>query len=134
MARKHGRFGRMYFAVSDGAEAAPAVALRRWTLNSATDKAETTSQGDNSKTYVAGLPDAQGSYEGFYDGDSAQAWAASQDGLARKMYLYPDTSDTDTYAFGTAFLDFSIDSPVDGATTINGSFNAATPFSSVGNF
>ena len=134
MARKHGRFGRMYFAVSSGAEAHPAVALRRWTLNSSTDKSETTAQGDTSKNYVSGLPDAQGSYEGFYDGDTAQAWAASQDGLARKVYLYPDTSDTTTYAFGTAFLDFSIDSPVDGATTISGSFAAATPFSAVGSF
>lgn len=132
MSRVAGRFGRMYVGIaSDSAAAEPAVYLRRWSIDYSTDKYDVTAQGDSNKAYVAGLPDAQGRYDGFYDTDTAQFWTAATDGLARKVYLYADTSDTGEYFFGTAFFDFSIESPVDGPTTISGSFNAASLFSKV---
>lgn len=127
MSRVHGRFGRLYVGIADdSAEAEPVAYIRRWTLNSSTDKSEVTAQGDNNKVYVSGLPDAQGSYEGFYDTDTAQLWTASQDGLARKFYAYPSTNDTGEYFFGTAFFDFGLDSGVDSGTSISGSWAAAT--------
>lgn len=132
MARKHGRFGRMYVGIADDAASAqPAVYLRSWSIDSSTDRVEVTAQGDSNKVYVSGLPDATGSYEGFYDTASAQLWTASQDGLARKFYLYPDTGDTGEYFFGTGFFDFSVRSAVDGATEISGSWSAASQVSKV---
>ena len=132
MSRVHGRFGRMYVGIADdSASAEPAVYLRSWSIDSATDKSEVTAQGDGNKVYVSGLPDAKGQYEGFYDTDTAQLWTASQDGLPRKAYLYPDTSDTGEYFFGTAFFDFSLRSQVDGPTQISGSFNAASTWAKV---
>ena len=88
--------------------------------------------GDSNKVYVAGLPDASGSYSGFYDDATAQMYTAGTDGVARKFYLYPSTGSTTQYFFGTALFDFSLDSSVDGANTISGDFQAASLVSKVG--
>lgn len=132
MSRSHGRFGRMYVGIADNsATAEPAIYLQSWSIDFSTDKVEVTAQGDSTKVYVSGLPDAQGTYDGFYDNDTVQFWTAATDGLARKVYLYPSTSDTAEYFFGTAFFDFSVSSDVNGATTISGSFSAASDFAKV---
>jgi len=128
MAKIAGRRGRVYVGLaSDTAVATPVANLNQWSLNGSSDQLDGTSFGDTTKTYVLGLPDAQGSFAGFYDTASDQLYTASQDGLARKTYLYPDTDNAGTYWFGTAFWDFSIDVPVGGIVGISGSFVAATP-------
>lgn len=133
MARIHGRRGRVYVGLaSDTAQAEPVAFLNRWSLNSSADRVDVTSFGDTTKTYVAGLPDAQGTFAGFYDTASAQLYTAASDGLARKAYLYPDTTATSTYWFGTAFFDFSIEDGVDAAVTISGNFAAASSWQKVG--
>lgn len=133
MAKIAGRRGRVYVGLaSDTAAAEPVANLTQWSLNGTTDRFDATSFGDTGKTYVAGLPDAQGSISGFYDTATPQLYTASQDGLARKTYLYPDTNSTGTYWFGTAFWDFSVDVPVGGIASVSGSFAAATSFQKVG--
>lgn len=128
MSKIAGRRGRVYVGLaSDSAVAEPVANLSQWSLNGSSEQLDATSFGDTTKTYVLGLPDAQGSFSGFYDNASDQLYTASQDGLARKTYLYPDTNSTGTYWFGTAFWDFSIDVPVSGVVSISGSFVAATP-------
>jgi hypothetical protein len=54
------------------------------------------------------------------------------DGIARRVYIYPDRTNTGQYWFGTAFLDFTVGAEVGGATTISGTWSAATPFAKVG--
>ncbi len=131
MARNAGRYGRLYFGIASGGTAEPAIYIREWNIDFATDKIEVTAQGDSTKVYVAGLPDASGSYSGFFDDATAQAYTAAVDGVARKVYAYP-TSSTSTYWFGTALLDFSVHEAVDGAVEVSGSFSAASAFSKVG--
>ncbi len=131
MSKIAGRRGRVYVGLTDSAQASPVANLSQWSLNGSSEQLDATSFGDTSKTYVLGLPDAQGSFSGFYDTVSDQLYTASQDGLARKTYLYPDTNVTGTYWFGTAFWDFSIDVPVGGVVSISGSFVAATPLAKV---
>lgn len=132
MAKTSGRRGRVYVGLaSDSATAEPVANLSQWSLNGSSEQLDATSFGDTTKTYVLGLPDAQGSFSGFYDTASDQLYTASQDGLARKTYLYPDTNSAGTYWFGTAFWDFSIDVPVGGVVSISGSFVAATPMAKV---
>jgi hypothetical protein len=127
MAKISGRRGRVYVGLaSDSAVAEPVANLNQWSLQGSSEQLDATTFGDTTKTYVLGLPDAQGSFAGFYDTASDQLYTASQDGLARKTYLYPDVADGD-YWFGTAFWDFSIDVPVGGVVSISGSFVAATP-------
>jgi hypothetical protein len=124
--RAHGRNGRMYVNMTSGGTPSPAMFLKSWTFNAGTDNSDVTSQGDDGKVYVGGLPDASGSYDGFLDVDSPQFYAAAVDGVARKFYLYPVAATTTKYWFGTALFDFSTTDPVDGPATINGDWNAAS--------
>jgi hypothetical protein len=129
----HGRSGRLYVGIaSDSASASPVANLKMWALSFKTDRVDVTCFGDTNKVKVAGLPDASGTFGGFYDTASAQLYTASSDGLARRFYLYPTTASTGTYWFGTAFFDFDLDGAVDGAVQVSGSFDAATSITKVG--
>jgi hypothetical protein len=132
VARIAGRNGRLYVGITSSGTAEPIAYLSKWSLKFASDKFEVTSFGDTTKTYVAGLPDCQGTYNGFYDTATAQLYTAASDGVARKFYLYPDTSTVGQFWSGTAFFDFNIDGAVDGSVNIDGSFAAATAVSKTG--
>jgi hypothetical protein len=132
MARVAGRRGRLYAGIaSDTAAAEPIAFLNTWSLDQSVDNIDVTSFGDTTKTYVAGMPDATGSFGGFYDTATAQLYTAAQDGLARRFYLYPDISDGDYY-FGTALFDFSVTASTDGAVTISGNWAAASSVQKAG--
>jgi hypothetical protein len=124
--RAHGRNGRMYVNMLSDGTAAPAMVLKSWSLQAATDNSDVTSQGDTGKVYVGGLPDASGAYDGHLDVDAPQFYAAAVDGVARKFYLYPVATDTTCYWFGTALFDFNTSVPVDGPATITGDWSAAS--------
>jgi hypothetical protein len=124
-----GRNGRLYAAATEAGAAVPVAFLNSWAISFATDKIEVTAFGDPNKVYVGGLPDASGTYAGFLDADAPQFYAAATDGLARRFYLYPNTSTTTNYWYGSALFDFNVDGTVEGAVTINGSWSAATTVS-----
>lgn len=132
MARIAGRQGRLYAGIASGGTAEPIAYLSKWSLKFATDKYDVTALGDTNKAYVVGLPDCQGTYNGFYDSATAQLYTAATDGVARKFYLYPDTSANGTYWFGTAFFDFNVDGDVGGPVNIDGSLAAATAVTKIG--
>lgn len=132
MAKIAGRNARVYVAIASGGSAEPIPFISSFSIKSSTDRYEVTSFGDTGKTYVAGLPDAQGDWAGFYDSSTAQLYTASQDGVARKAYFYPDTTQPGTYWYTTAFFDFNLDNPVSGAVAINGTWAAATALTKVG--
>lgn len=128
----HGRKGRLYVAITSGGTAEPLANLNNWTFDSNTDKVDTTVFGDTNKTSAAGLPNAAGTFAGFYDSGTAQTYTASTDGVARKFYLYPTTDIAGTYWFGTALFDFTAGGAVDGAVTVSGSWTAASSVQKVG--
>lgn len=132
MARIHGRNGRVYMALASGGTAEPLNFFAKWSINFATDKAEVTALGDSNKVYVAGLPDASGQFSGFYDDGTVQTYTAAVDGVARKFYLYPSTTNVAQYFFGTVLPDFSIDGDVSGAVAVSASWNAASQVTKVG--
>lgn len=133
MAARHGRNGRLYVAIASVGSASPVPFISEFTIQAATDRVDITSFGDSNKQYVAGLPDAQGSYSGFWDDATAQLFTAATDGVARKTYWYPDISNAPgVYWFGTAFFDQSQQSSVNDAAKISGTWNAATIFQKVG--
>jgi len=133
MPKISGRNGALYVGLASSAAVASAVPfLNQFTFEAVSDKIDVTSFEDTSKTYVAGLADASGTYKGFYDTLTAQLYTAASDGAARRTYLYPDRTAPGTYFFGTSFLDMSIDVKNDGAAEISGSFSAATSFAKVG--
>jgi len=132
MARIAARDGRLYINLTSGGTAEPVAFLNNWSINFNVDNIEVTAFGDSNKTYVAGLPDASGSYQGWYDTATVQTYTAASDGIARKFYLYPDNSSTGQYFFGAAVFDMNISAAVDGAVAIAGDFNASTIVSKVG--
>lgn len=133
MARRHGRNGRVYMEITSGGTASSVTFIADWSLNFTTDRVDVTGMGDTNKVYVAGLPDAKGTYSGFFDDATAQMYTAATDGLARKFYLYPDvTNAAGVYWFGTSFFDFSVAGGVEKAVTITGSFDAASSVAKVG--
>lgn len=119
-----GRKGVVYLSTTGTGAAVNVIKLNTWTINKTTDKIETTAFGDGNKTYVQGLPDIQGTIAGFWDDTETKPFtaAASTDGC--KLYLYPSSDKTNSYHYGPAWLDMSMEVAVSGAVTINGSFAA----------
>lgn len=127
MARHHGARGRVYMGLSSAGTAEPVAFLNAWTLSQVTDKADVTAFGDTNKTYVAGLPDASGTFGGWFDDATMQTYTAASDGVARKFYLYPDLVNTATnYWFGTILPDFSISGSTSDGVSFTASWNAAS--------
>lgn len=129
-----GRKGRIYIDVStNGSGAAVPIAnLSSWSLNRSTDKIDTTSFGDESKTYVVSLPDAQLDFSGFWDTDGDQYKVAAAIDGGRKTYLYVTTDTTTKYWFGKFHFDVSVSETVSGAVEVSGSAGAATSLQSQG--
>ena len=117
---------------SDTATAEPLPFFATWSISFSTDKADVTAFGDGNKVYVAGLPDASGSFSGFFDDATAQTYTAASDGLARKFYLYPSTLTNTPYFFGTILPDMSVDADVAGPVRVSSTWAAASLISKVG--
>lgn len=117
---------------SDTAVAEPLPFFADWEISFTTDKVEVTAMGDNNKVYVAGLPDASGKFNGFYDDATNQTYTAAVDGLPRKFYLYPSTSLSTQYFFGTILPDFTVNGGVGAAVAVAASWNAASQVQKVG--
>lgn len=132
MSRKAGRNARIYVGIASGGTAEPIAFQTQWTLDASTDDIEVTAFGDTNKVYVSGLPDASGSFAGFFDDETNQLYTASQDGVARKFYLYTDASVNTKYFFGTGLFDFSVEAGVNDALKVSGNWKAASPVLRVG--
>jgi hypothetical protein len=124
-----GRNGRLYVDTSQAANGSPQpiVNLNSFSINQTTDRTEVSAFGDTTKTYVAGLKDAQGDLGGFWDADGSLTRFVA-DGLARKFYIYPQagSAHVGTYWFGTATFDISTTVTVSGAAEVSGSWAAST--------
>lgn len=132
MSRIHGRNGIAYVAVNSGAAASPMAFLTDWSINFTVNKVDVTAMGDPNIIYVAGLPDANGDFSGFYDTATAQTYVAATDGLARNFYLYPSTvgqqgSGPGQYFFGTILPDYALTGGVSSAVALKSTWNAASP-------
>ena len=132
MSRIAGRNGRVYIAIASGAEASALPFQAEWAVNFSTPKIDVTAMGDANKVTVNGLPEATGSFSGFYDDTTAQTYTASVDGTARKFYLYPNLTLSTQYFFGTVNVDFSASSSVSGAATVSANWEAASTIAKVG--
>lgn len=100
-----------------------------WTLQRNRDYVDATSFGDTNKTYLAGLPNVQGTFAGFLDtsGDLLLRSATSD---AQQIFLYADdgTVNADTpilVAYGPAFLDANVTVANNDAERVTGDFRAS---------
>lgn len=123
MAKYHGRKGVVYLSTT-GTGNATAINLTQWSLNRATDRADVTSFGDANKTYVQGLPDLQGSFQGFWDHADTKLFDAAESADGCKLYLYMSSDASGLYFYGPAWLDSNIEVGVAAAVSISGTFAA----------
>ncbi len=124
MSRYHGKAGVVYASATGTGAATNVVYLTSWSLDMATDKVEVTAFQDANKTYVQGLRDIKGSFNGFWDSATDQLFDASESADGIKLYLYPSSDAPTIYFYGPAWLDASINVAVDGAVTLTSNFVA----------
>jgi hypothetical protein len=131
---KTGRYGRIkYDAAGDVSPLNLAIvgSLNTWKLSQKTDKINVTCFGDNNKKYVMGLKDISGSVAGFWNADELTLFRAVDATDPGMLQLIPNFNDEVgsplvVPAFeGLAYLDVDIDTDVEGAPKITGSFVAA---------
>lgn len=127
MSAHAGRSGAVYLAIESATGVATStIKLNAWTLDRTTDTYDVTSFGDTNKTYVQGLPDLKGTIGGSWDDSETKPMAGAISSTGVKLYLYPDITNSPTkYAYGTAWLNASINVPVGGAVKITANFVAA---------
>ena len=125
MAKYHGQNARIYMSTSGSGTAASVGGLSSWSLDMPTDRVEVTAFEDANKTYVQGKKDLSGEFSGFWDDTDDALFDAAESTTAVKCYLYPSADAPSKYFYGTAWVDASIETGVDAAVAISGSFQAA---------
>lgn len=142
MAKIHGRNGALYVDSSAAANSTATIVayMADFTVNGTRDRVDVTSFGDTTKTYVAGLADASGTINGFYN-DASNSIYTIADGNARTFYIYADASSTANmapiagsgkgYWYGTGTFDVSSTSGVSDAAKVTLNWNAATSVTKV---
>lgn len=132
MGRYHGRGGVLYLEIASGGSASPFPFLRNWSINQASNPVDVTAMGDPNQVFVAGLPGASGDFSFWLDDSTNQTYSGALDGIARKMYLYPQASSPTKYFWGTVIVDFSASASVDGAAEASATWSAASTISRAG--
>lgn len=132
---KSGRYGSVRYSESGASPVSEIVSLRQWKLSKKTDYIDVTCFGDTNKVYVPGMPDVSGSFSGFWNAPDSRvifdAADAEEPGL---LELYPNERDAagspaEVLKFsGLAYIDADIDTNVNGAPAISGTFRAAGPW------
>ena len=117
--RIHGRNGLIYRSVTSGAAASPLTQQASWSVTFARGVQDTTTYGSPVVTYTALLPDISGTFAGFWDDATAQAYLAATDGLPRSMYLYPDSTNPGQFFSGSVLPDYSIDGAIAGGVNVS---------------
>ena len=122
----HGKNGAIYFDGPKGGGGAKKVATKtEWTLNLNRDYVDATVFGDTNKTYLTGLKDVQGTFNGLLDvsGDLIVN-ATDSDNVA--VYLYGDDRNSFELllAYGPALIDASITASNTDAIRVSGNFRA----------
>lgn len=131
---KTGRFGQIQYDPAGDVSPLNLVvvtSLNTWKLSQKTDKINVTCFGDANKKYVMGLKDISGSMAGFWNVDELtlfQAVDAETPGMLSLIPNYTEEAGSPLVvpAFtGLAYMDVDIDTNVEGAPAISGSFVAA---------
>lgn len=120
----HGKNGAIYLNGPKGT-GSKVAAKSQWDLNLARDYVEVTTFGDTNKTYVAGLKDITGTFNGLLDvsGDLMVNNTSVDD---VPIYLYADDGDSPILvASGVGLIDSSISASNADAVRVSGNFRAS---------
>lgn len=123
MARIHGRSGQI--SIGNASPLTVVGSLSAWNISFTRDKVDVTSFGDTNKTYLAGLKDVSGSFEGFFDTTYIRALMDESDSAdGTTIRITPSTDHPSFYYTGAAWLDLTNTGAVNDAVKISGTFSA----------
>jgi hypothetical protein len=124
----HGKNGAIYLGGAKGSGGVKVAAKTEWTLQRNRDYVDATVFGDVNKTYLAGLPNVQGTFAGFLDvsGDLLLNSAVSD---TQQIYLYADDdpggiTDEIPVAHGPGLIDANVNVSNTDGVRITGEFRA----------
>ena len=120
----HGKNGAIYLGGAKGSGGVKVATKTEWTLQRNRDYVDATTFGDTNRTYLAGLPNVQGTFAGLLDvsGDLLLNAATSD---ATQIYLYADDGVSPVLiANGPGFIDGSVTASVTDAMRYTGEFRA----------
>lgn len=120
----HGKNAAIYLGAAKGSGGIKVATKTDWTLQRNRDYVDATTFGDTNKTYLAGLPNVQGTFAGFLDvsGDLLLNAATSD---ATQIYLYADDGGSPILvANGPGFIDGTVSSSVNDGVRYTGEFRA----------
>ena len=135
----HGRNGAIYIGGAKGAGGIKVASKTDWTLQRNRDYIDATVFGDSNKTYLAGLPNVQGTYTGFLDtsgdlllnaatSDAQSMYLYADDGLRNGVEVTPTPITPVLVAHGPAFIDASVNTAVADGIKTSGDFRASGPW------
>jgi hypothetical protein len=120
----HGKNGAIYLGGAKASGGVKVAAKSEWTLQRNRDYVDATVFGDVNKTYLAGLPNVQGTFAGFLDtsGDLLLSAATSD---SQEIYLYADdTVAGDWVAHGPGLIDANVTASNTDGVRMTGEFRA----------
>jgi hypothetical protein len=127
MAIKSGRLGQVLYDPA-GITPVALISIDSWKMDNKTDKIDVTCFGDTNKVYVPGMKDLTGDFGGFWNSSNVVLFTAADATTPGLLKLVPNTSEPTFFWSGLAYLDASIDTKVDGAPEVKGTFMAAGPW------
>ena len=108
------------------------VSIKSWTLSLATEKINVTCFQDTNRVYIPGMRDVSGSLTGFWnsaDMTLIEATALTTPGWLELVPHSNDPSQATPHKFsGKAYMDAELDTDVEGAPALSGTFMAAGPW------
>jgi hypothetical protein len=120
----HGRDAAIYISTSATGTASRLLTMTAWTMDRSTARVDVTNFDSVNQEELQGWPALRGTFEGYWNSDEAKLFAASTSADGVKMYLYPTARVPAKYIACTAWLDASIETRVDGATRVRGTYSA----------
>ena len=111
-----------------GVTAVALMSIKSFSLSLATEKINVSCFGDQNRVYIPGLRDISGSLGGFWNSEDMSLVEATELTAPGYLELIPDTGDGTPapHSFsGLAYLDAEINTDVEGAPEMTGTFMAA---------
>lgn len=130
MAKIHGHTGAIAISANTSPAGSPADnefvaigSLSGWTLSFTRPTLESTSLRSVGRSYLLGLADVRGGFDGTFDTDSIQTlMAANGDADGVWIRITPSTVYPDLFFQGSARIDVSISGAVNDAVKVSGQF------------
>jgi hypothetical protein len=127
----HGRDAAIYIATSAAGTASPLLTMTAWTSDRATERVDVTNFDSVNQEELQGWPALRGTFEGYWNSDETKLFTATNSPDGCKTWFYPTRRTPSKYITCIAWLDASIETRVDGATRVRGTWSAYGPGSIV---